>query len=120
MTYPTPAPPPGAPRGGERAGLDQLKKMIGSQTTKDDALLGMCLAAAGTWVYDRVHSQFVQEPAVVQAVLMLAARLYKRRQSPEGVTGFAEMGVSIVVSRDPDVERLIEHYVDAGWVWGIG
>lgn len=113
MTQPRPNP-------ATRASLDNLKALIGSQTTKDDAVLGVCLNAAGAWVYDRVESRFVQEPAVVQAVLMLAARLYKRRQSPEGVAGWADQGAIVVVARDPDVERLIEPYIDAAHVWGIG
>ena len=48
---------------------------------------------------------------IAQAALLLAARLYRRRDSPEGVLGSSEWG-SIRVSRtDPDVEALIAPYV---------
>lgn len=103
----------------ERASVDELRKMVGAQTTKDDAVLGLCLEAAGKWIYDRVETRYVSEAPVVQAVLMLASRLYKRRMSPEGVTGWADQGAIVVVARDPDVDRLIEQYLCAYRVWGI-
>lgn len=104
----------------ERAGLDQLRKLVNAQTTKDDAVLGICLEAAGMWVYDRVHQSSIGRPEVIQAVLLLAARLYKRRQSPEGVSGWDEVsGMVRVVARDPDIERLLEQHINAYKVWGI-
>lgn len=45
------------------------------------------------------------------AVLMSAARLNKRPTSAEGVTGFGELGVMRVTPSDPDVERLISHFL---------
>lgn len=39
--------------------------------------------------------------------LMLAARLYRRRNSPTGIEGFADAGVSYVARQDPDVARLL-------------
>ncbi|MDX2921298.1 hypothetical protein PV370_25695, partial [Streptomyces sp. NE06-03C] len=52
---------------------------------------------------------------IVQATLIQAARLYKRKDSPEGVTGSAEWGVVRLSRRDPDVWALIEHYVLPGF-----
>jgi hypothetical protein len=103
----------------QRASLDQLRAMIGSVSTKDDDVLAQCLEAAGTWVYDRISVAFVTKPEIVQAVLMLASRLYKRRQSPEGIVTWDEVGPVRVLARDPDIERLIEQYIDAGKVWGV-
>ena len=102
-----------------RADLDSLRSMIGAKSTQDDKVLSQCLEAAGAWTYDRVRSDSVRKPEIVQAVLLLAARLYKRRLSPEGVAGWEDLGAVRVVARDPDIERLIEQYVDAGKVWGI-
>lgn len=48
---------------------------------------------------------------VVQATQMQAARLYKRRSSPEGVTGNAEWGVVRLSRIDPDVRALLEPLV---------
>ena len=102
-----------------KADVDQLRAMLAMVSTKDDGHLSLCLEAAGAWIYDRVDSRYIQKSEVQQAVLLLAARLYKRRQSPEGVAGWEDMGAVRIISRDPDVERLIEQYVCAYNVLGI-
>lgn len=58
---------------------------------------------------------FPAVPAQVgQATLIQAARLYKRKESPEGVLGNAEWG-SIRLSRvDPDVAALVARFVRLG------
>lgn len=74
------------------------------------------------WVFgsrDRVRVTakwgFPAVPAQVsQATLIQAARLYKRKESPEGVLGNAEWG-SIRLSRvDPDVAALVQRFVLLG------
>ena len=102
-----------------RADLDSLRSMLGKKSTEDDRTLSTCLEAAGAWIYDRVSASDVRHPDVVQAVLLLAARLYKRRLSPEGVAGWDDAAAVRVVSRDPDVDRLIEQHIDAYKVWGV-
>ncbi|MCX4780059.1 phage gp6-like head-tail connector protein [Streptomyces sp. NBC_01264] len=52
---------------------------------------------------------------IVQATVIQASRLFKRKDSPEGVTGSAEWGVVRLSRRDPDVWALIEHYVLPGF-----
>ncbi|WP_274031488.1 phage gp6-like head-tail connector protein [Streptomyces sp. MMBL 11-1] len=52
---------------------------------------------------------------VQQATLIQANRLFKRKDSPEGVTGSAEWGVVRLSRRDPDVWNLIEQYVAPGF-----
>ncbi|MGW5852089.1 head-tail connector protein [Streptomyces sp. NPDC055254] len=52
---------------------------------------------------------------IVQATLIQANRLFKRKDSPEGVTGSAEWGVVRLSRRDPDVWNLIEPYVLPGF-----
>lgn len=52
---------------------------------------------------------------IEQATLIQASRLFKRKDSPEGVTGSAEWGVVRVSRRDPDVWALIEHFILPGF-----
>ena len=48
---------------------------------------------------------------VVQAITMLAARLYRRRFSTSGYEGFGDVGVARVTTLDADIEGLISHYL---------
>lgn len=47
---------------------------------------------------------------IAQATLILASKLFKRKDSPEGVLGSADWGAIRVGRRDPDVQMLIEPY----------
>ena len=70
------------------------------------AMLTECLDGAVEAITERVGT-WVEEPwpkNVQVAVTMQAARLYKRRNSPEGVTGFGDLGVVRVTGIDPDIE----------------
>jgi hypothetical protein len=60
----------------------------------------------GTWGWSVVPD------AIHEACLMQAARLLKRRNSPEGITGFGSEFGHIRISQrgDPDVEALIAPY----------
>lgn len=48
---------------------------------------------------------------IAQAAQLLAARLYRRKDSPQGVIGSADWGAMRVSRADPDVEALISPYV---------
>lgn len=52
---------------------------------------------------------------IVEACLIQASRLYKRKDSPEGIIGSAEWGVRNLSRRDPDVWALIEPYTLPGF-----
>lgn len=52
---------------------------------------------------------------VTEASLIQATRLYRRKDSPEGVTGSAEWGVIRLSRRDPDVWNLIEPFILPGF-----
>ncbi len=54
-------------------------------------------------------------PQVVQAALILAARLYRRKDTPEGVLGSAEWGTVRLSRTDPDVAELVSRYVLDGF-----
>lgn len=48
---------------------------------------------------------------VTQACVMQASRVFKRRDSPQGVLGGGDFGVVRVTSRlDPDVEQMLDEY----------
>lgn len=51
---------------------------------------------------------------VEEATLILASRLFKRKDSPEGILGSAEWGVIRVSRKDPDVYGLIENLILPG------
>ncbi|OKK06420.1 hypothetical protein AMK26_10365 [Streptomyces sp. CB03234] len=101
--------------------------VTGYDTLPDNALadgrpVTALLRVNGDWGYAtsriRVTARFGW-PAVPgdieQAALIQAARLYKRKDSPEGVMGSAEWGVVRLSRRDPDVWNLIEPYVRPGF-----
>lgn len=46
-----------------------------------------------------------------QATALLASRLYRRKDSPQGVLGNSEWGIARVSRTDPDVEALIAPYI---------
>lgn len=49
--------------------------------------------------------------AIARATLIQAARLHKRKGSPEGIAGSAEWGAVRVSRTDPDVEALVSPYM---------
>jgi hypothetical protein len=78
------------------------------------------------WQIDRVNSSWPigamarvtavwgwpSVPAPIHdATLLLAARLFRRKDSPDGVAGFSDMGVVRVGRWDPDYESNIGPYV---------
>lgn len=54
-----------------------------------------------TWGWPAVPTQ------VEQATLILAARYYKRKDSPEGILGFGDLGAIRITPTDRDVHALI-------------
>ncbi|MGW3110555.1 phage gp6-like head-tail connector protein [Streptomyces sp. NPDC001091] len=52
---------------------------------------------------------------ITEAALIQAQRLYKRKDSPEGIIGSAEWGVRNLSRRDPDVWALIEPFILPGF-----
>lgn len=52
---------------------------------------------------------------IVSACMIQATRLYKRKDSPEGVLGSAEWGVARLTRIDPDVAASIQHFILPGF-----
>ncbi len=102
------------------ADLAALRERLGAKSGQDDTLLEWALAAAQSWVFDRVFLASQDLPEVREAILITASRLYKRRTSPEGVAGFGEQGDVIrITSRDPDVAALLERHTDTARTVGF-
>lgn len=87
---------------------------------QDDDLLAMCSAAVepqvqrarpDQWVYDTAEPPappvYTPDGEVMQAAIMLAARLYRRRNSPGGVESFAESIVYISSRLDPEIAKAL-------------
>jgi len=85
---------------------------LGNDGSGDDVLQD-CVTAA-----DSIVTRYVGEapgddavPSTAdahQAATMLAARLYRRRNSPEGIAGITPEGVAVgIVRSDADIARLL-------------
>ncbi|WP_460067382.1 phage gp6-like head-tail connector protein [Streptomyces sp. YKOK-I1] len=100
--------------------------ITGYETQPDNALADgrpiTGLLRSGSWgsttTRVRVTARFGW-PAVPEdiheAALIQASRLYKRKDSPEGIIGSAEWGVRNLSRRDPDVWALIEPFILPGF-----
>lgn len=99
--------------------LVDLKRRLNIPTgqVQADAQLTWLLEVATAWVDERVYPDPDQTPTlrhapVVEAILILASRLYARRNTPEGVAGWPEIGVTRVSAEDPDLSVLLERHED--------
>jgi hypothetical protein len=112
VSDPDPWPPMPAP-GTVVADLATLRLYVGARTQNDDVLLQGRLDVATAYVYERSMDERWGHPDLQEAILLLASRLYKRRQSPEGVAGFTAEGIVVrVLAQDPDVRFLMERHLD--------
>lgn len=88
---------------------------LAEDDTSDDPILAGVVSATNRWVaatayvqeLDPVTWPYPMWPAdVQQAGVMLAARLYRRRNTPGGIESMADTAV-YVPRRDSDVDRLL-------------
>jgi hypothetical protein len=100
----------------KEADLDALRASMGTISNINNANLERSFNAAKLWVTDRVMASKLNDPETQEAILLLAGRLYKRRQSPEGVSGWGELGVIRILANDPDIERLLERKYDYAYL----
>ncbi|MDX2948891.1 phage gp6-like head-tail connector protein [Streptomyces caniscabiei] len=97
------------------------------ETSPDNALadgyaITGLLRVNGTWgtatTRARITAQFgwpTIPDDIAEAALIQSSRLFKRKDSAEGVTGSAEWGVIRLSRRDPDVWNLIEPFILPGF-----
>ncbi|WP_199548939.1 hypothetical protein [Streptomyces sp. N35] len=100
-----------------------LTAVTDNETGPDNALLDGCpvtsfLRLSGGWgggtTRVRVTARWgwpTVPDEVVRATLIQAARLSRRKDFPEGVTGSAEWGVVRLSRIDPNVYALVKHFV---------
>lgn len=83
-----------------------VKDWLKLTTSSDDALITQCVGAAGRLLarYDAGDGEREDHQL---AGIMLAARLYRRRNSPEGVQAMTDAGAFYVARTDPDIARLL-------------
>lgn len=72
------------------------------------AFLSQQIRVTARWGWPGVPSK------IDQATLIRAQRLYRRKDSPEGVAGFNELGVVRIGRYDPDYDKLIGSFVRNG------
>jgi hypothetical protein len=96
-----------------RADVDALRATLGTVSNIDNTMLQAALDAAEAYARARSIMESHWDYDDVQYGLLLhASRLYKRRQSPEGVAGWGDLGVIQIATRDPDVDRLYAPHLD--------
>lgn len=97
--------------------LDDLRDYLGAQPGSgplDNELLQRSLTAAHARIVERCvpFDDPSNLPEVVeQAIIMQAARLYRRRFSVGGFEGFGDLGIARVPSLDADIEDLLIRYI---------
>jgi hypothetical protein len=104
----------GLPEGGPTSrALVKVQLSIAADDTRDDDRLDAIVAA----VNNLVRGMRVSEAAVgatewpakiVQGATMLAARLFRRKNSPAGVEAFGQLGGAYVMRNDPDIAQLLQ------------
>lgn len=95
------------------ADLDAVKTVIGARTMADDGILALDLETATAWVYDRTYPCLHTDAEVQMGIVLLTARLYKRRQSPDGLAGWTADGiVAHIAATDPDIRSLLTRKLD--------
>lgn len=91
---------------------DAVREWLKLPAGVDDAILVDVVAATNTWcaklpvVVALTDPTADWPPDVTQGTTMLAARLYRRRNTPSGVESFAD-NVVYVPRRDADVASLL-------------
>jgi len=90
-----------------------VDEFTGRQTGVDANRAALARTAAARWV-ERARPDLVDaflagtvDDDVVLGSAMLAARLYSRKGSPDGLAGYSEFGAARISRSDPDIERLL-------------
>lgn len=90
---------------------DQVKVDLSLTTATDDGAIDLVVAAVNalvrSWPVGQVEGD--DWPAnVTRGANMLAARLFRRRNTPSGVEAFGDLGPVYVMRNDPDVAMLLK------------
>lgn len=101
--------------------LGEITRSIGNVNSADEFEVERCRLAAvdrltALCVIDLDDNDIPEVPdAVRSACVLMASRLFSRRQSPEGVAGFGDIGAVRISGVDVDVMELIAAHRS----WGV-
>ena len=99
-----------------------VRGLLGITDGLQDSSLELAINATNAWVcqlpivrdevlegidLEAPPEDFVWRPDVVQGATLLAARIFRRRSSTEGVAAFGDQGAIYVQRNDPDVALLL-------------
>ena len=95
--------------------ITEATAAIGTTNASDAGEIQRCLDAAIAYLTYRceIVNDTEEPPAPIvtddvrRACVMLTARLFSRRNSPEGAAGFGDFGVVRVTRIDPDIEAML-------------
>ena len=73
----------------------------------DQAWVERATGAAVRWVERHVPALELEDADRQAGAVLLAARLYARRNSPGGVVALGDMGAGYISRQDPDVSALL-------------
>ncbi|QNQ90878.1 hypothetical protein GP475_09675 [Corynebacterium poyangense] len=82
---------------------DMVAQQLNLDTRDIDYGLRSCVSAVNALINRWVDPDIRNDPATIHGGTMLAARLYRRRNSPAGVESFGELGPVYVSRNDPDL-----------------
>lgn len=99
--------------------VDGLKDQLSITDDVDDQFIERVVLAVNVKIKRWPVSAMASQPGVpegdrkwpgdiAEGAMMLAVRLYRRRNSPSGVESFGAEGAMYVVRHDPDIAMLLE------------
>lgn len=86
----------------------QVKEYLGIGDDRDDEAITTVVGAVNSLLVSWKGDPALWPAHWVQGGVMLAARVYRRRNSPAGVESFGDLGGVYIQRNDPDVAQLLE------------
>lgn len=90
---------------------EAVKAWLSISRADEDAILDVIVTAVTSVIEAMPDVPRTAEGAWAQqthlAALMLASKLYRRRNSPNGIEAFTDNGAAYVARYDPDIARLL-------------
>lgn len=97
---------------------EQVKAHLGITDSDDDAAISDAVAAVNGMVLgwpvaqvadtDPAPADWTGYPRLVYGATLLAARYFRRRNSPDGVTSLGDGSPAYIARTDPDVAQLLQ------------
>jgi hypothetical protein len=93
--------------------VTQVETYLGLVPGQDTAVVTQATDSANAyvarlpWLQAGDPPAVVETPDVVDGTIKLAARLYRRRNTPGGVEAFGDAGLAYVSRADPEVSTLL-------------